>query len=248
MIAGFDLGPHRAPLSRLAVQFGIHEILREDISVDSMMIPEDEGFVIVLNSNQVPARQDFSLAHELVHLILAKSTNPITGGGRLSSCAGVLRNPIERLCNSLASQILMPEAAFRELAEERGWKLTTVHGLQSVFATSFEATARRLVELSPSPLALLPWRLDARGRPIVKYGPVVSPKSATRTVGFIRRLRLDEMPSLSRAYFRDGLSQGGEPFLVAGRGRYEAVRELDTASLGFASGAGRYVCSLANLS
>ena len=66
---------------------------------------------------------------------------------------------VERLCDSIASEILMPRAAFLHDADSIGWSLSSLMSLASMYQTSISATAIRMVDLMPRACVLGVWRL-----------------------------------------------------------------------------------------
>jgi len=108
---------------------------RDDLEVSGMLLPAERQ--IWLNANEPPARQRFTLAHELGHWVcqhLAGRTVPVfcraaevgVGEGRL----------LEREANVFAAELLMPEDEVR----------TSVEGgeVAARFGVSSEAMAWRL--------------------------------------------------------------------------------------------------------
>ncbi|HEX9056243.1 MAG TPA: XRE family transcriptional regulator [Ktedonobacterales bacterium] len=104
------------------------------------------GAGIALNATEVPWRRNFSLAHELFHLVTWDDLGPEQGGTDTVWSAYV-----EKLANAFASSLLLPESAVRKSLEthreERG---ITWRGLVEVareFDVSTEALLWRLVSL-----------------------------------------------------------------------------------------------------
>lgn len=95
-----------------------------------------DGFTIVLSKHLSPSRQRFTVAHELGHAIFETS-------GPGCPRYGV---ELERLCDMLATEILMPHSLFRTLAQEQ-LSMSKVWELSRVFGTSLTATALRGAEL-----------------------------------------------------------------------------------------------------
>jgi len=85
---------------------------------------DNPQFVIWINDKSVPARQRFSIAHEIGHLLIhmGYKTNPETWN-RLQSGDGFFRLPqrnlpVEIEANEFAASFLMPEELFRKVADD----------------------------------------------------------------------------------------------------------------------------------
>lgn len=106
----------------------------------------DFGAGIVLNASEKPWRRNFSLAHELFHLITWEELGPEQSGSGTFWSAH-----IERLANAFASSLLLPESALLErLGAHRTKQGISWRGLVEVaraFAVSTEALVWRLVTL-----------------------------------------------------------------------------------------------------
>ncbi|HUR17006.1 MAG TPA: XRE family transcriptional regulator [Candidatus Limnocylindrales bacterium] len=129
---------------------GVFVLRTSDVSVDEMRglsISSGAVPVIVINALDWPRGQVFTLAHELVHLILRQ------GGlcDLLEPSAGSARR-VETFCNAAASAMLMPEDAFLDSSVvgppgEREWEDEVLVQLGARFGVSQEAVLRRLVTL-----------------------------------------------------------------------------------------------------
>jgi Zn-dependent peptidase ImmA (M78 family) len=110
--------------------------------------------LIKLNSLAAPVRQKFTLAHEVAHLILERTLN--------ATIACTEDKQLERACDLLAVELLMPTEEIQTLAEELGpqspEKLSPV---ANRFEVSLETAAKRLYELGLWKMSIGMW----------KYGP-----------------------------------------------------------------------------
>jgi hypothetical protein len=94
--------------------------------------PGKEGFMIVYSKHSSPGRRRFTIAHEMAHALLATTGRNYPRSGK----------ELERLCDLLAAEILMPQEAFvRALPTEIA--LTTILELSNTFKTSWWAAAIR---------------------------------------------------------------------------------------------------------
>lgn len=88
------------PLEAMALRLGVSRIIEERMPFDGALyqLPHGER-IIKLNSASPPARKRFTLAHEIGHLLLGKP-------GLRSSCG--YNQELERKCDAIASELLMP--------------------------------------------------------------------------------------------------------------------------------------------
>jgi IrrE N-terminal-like domain len=97
--------PHpRLQLDALAERLNVTGITYEEIPFSGELRPSNGGFTIVCSVHPSSARRRFTIAHELSHAIFEKSGSncPRTGA------------ELERLCDMLATELLMPRRAFLE--------------------------------------------------------------------------------------------------------------------------------------
>ena len=84
-----------------------------------------DGIAIVgINALHSPARQRFTLAHELGHVrlhwdILERAVHVDKGSLRRDSLSSTGTDPIERQANAFAAELLMPEFLFKQAIGER---------------------------------------------------------------------------------------------------------------------------------
>ncbi|MDD5139069.1 MAG: ImmA/IrrE family metallo-endopeptidase [Verrucomicrobiales bacterium] len=113
-----------------------------------------ERFEITIKKNHLPARNRFSVAHELGHLFIHMGylVNPDTWGHSSEYCDSVYHrfgfNIEEAEANLFAAAFLMPEEEFRRAANElRDKRNNPVKELANHFKTSASATLKRGQEL-----------------------------------------------------------------------------------------------------
>ena len=109
----------------------------EDIGGAGQLRKNGNGYEIVYSPAQSNGRQRFTIAHELAHFILIqelKYTPPST-------------KQVERLCDMIAAEILLPETHLRAAFPDR-WTVGSIFALARDFQTSVTATARRCADLA----------------------------------------------------------------------------------------------------
>lgn len=72
----------------------------------------------------------------------------------------------ERLCNIVASELLMPHGQILAVMEELGVRASTIPLIAKRFDVSIHAAARRVVQLLPYDIGICLWRMtdDFEGR------------------------------------------------------------------------------------
>ncbi len=125
-------------LADVASRVGVREISYESFPGSGELHKERDGYRIVCSVDQPHSRQRFTIAHELAHVILERT-------GRNAPRIG---DSVERVCDMLAAECLMPTSVFRaRLAVAPG--LGDVAELARIFETSITATAIRCAQLRP---------------------------------------------------------------------------------------------------
>jgi hypothetical protein len=110
----------------------------EPLPISGELRREPGGFVVVYSSFLGAARRRFTIAHELAHAIF-ESSGP--------NCPRVGKE-LERLCDMLATEILMPRHVFlRESGGAGGLSWRKIDELSHLFRTSLSATSLRCAEL-----------------------------------------------------------------------------------------------------
>ena len=164
---------------------GIKEIMKIDLgNVDALLLRTASGYIMKLNANHIPERQNFSCAHEIAHTFLhelelqgsTKSAEFRTVGEDMSSRAK------ERLCNIAAAELLMPEPVFREYMLNFGISVDSIERLANVFRVSRETAAIRIGEVSLEPCIPIIWRRWQK----------------TNSKGFVAKRKHNEKPTYVR--------------------------------------------------
>lgn len=148
---------------------------------------DDNGYVICVNMNQSHAKQRFTIAHEIGHILLNEEKKKAPsdkgtwkeGPEILSETGYSSNNPIERHCNRIAASILIPEESARKLSD---WTRITVSGVEAEaqkWQMSLTALLWRVLALSDriGGFAWLSKKTDALdGRQEMSVDSVVFPK------------------------------------------------------------------------
>lgn len=236
-----------ADLALLSDTLGVAEVREQSISVDAMSFPGSRGYQIILNSDTISTRRRFSWAHELGHLIT---------GGRERRSVDYRRhadNEVERLCDDIAAEILMPAESFRREMGRRIRSLSTVVQLSALHDTSITATAVRYTKLSSQPSMLVRWY------PSKKFGGALRPSWQICNEGQGLRAQIPPQRGNPEQLVFSGAKQawtdGGkhctyEPVLVSARSRNgNQVRfpRCKVESVAFGRGPRGFVLSMVHL-
>ena len=135
--------PH-AP-EKIVQQYGI-EVRRSPLACDGWCLQLDDRAIIRINSATTLARQRFTLAHELGHLILGI---PAVIGESMFIIDSK-RSVNEREVNKLAAKILLPASRIRDEIREVPITAAVIEKLAKRARVSDSAVALRLADEAPS--------------------------------------------------------------------------------------------------
>ena len=93
-------------------------IVALDAGFDGLAASSDEAKLIVLGTSQIPARQRFTLAHELGHLLAGDDQGVHLDRDVYDKAQA--KDPSEMRANSFASAFLMPQDILREAVGQDG--------------------------------------------------------------------------------------------------------------------------------
>ncbi len=124
-------------LAALGRKIDVQEIAYESFPGSGELHKFKGGYRIVCSSDQPRSRQRFTVAHELAHVILDRT-------GRNAPKSG---DDVERICDILATECLMPTSEF-ESRVPTDLTLRNISSLADTFQTSLMATAIRCAEFT----------------------------------------------------------------------------------------------------
>lgn len=141
-------------LNALSRQFGVQEILLQPLPFDGGVYEIEGKRVIKINSLASASRRTFTLAHEIGHLILEQSIKCT------SSCS--TDADLERACNCVAAELLMPVQETKKVAEALGKQSPEkLSPIANHFGVSLQTAAQRLYELHIWNFAIGMWRCES---------------------------------------------------------------------------------------
>ena len=234
-----DLLNARIPVNieSIAKTLGAASVQKADISVAGMLLPTEDSFRILVNRNEHWMRQRFSCAHEIAHVILDPKLTP-------SLRQELPEGPtaLERHCDKLAAQLLMPDPTFSRYANSDVCSIHSVVKLAGTFQTSIRATTIRLMDVIDEPSIAI-FSTVAAG----KTGPQLRVQWNYQNIRRLRRRHAYFLPkgkSLNLATadmaYKTGQMQMKDEYIDVGNLKLKAYTE----SKGFGFGKSRFVLSL----
>lgn len=142
VVAGVLEGVECPPTDLVAVcgKLKIEEIVDDDDTPVVGELRRDDGVLrIVCATGQSIVRRRFTIAHELGHALVESSGARAPRVGR----------ELERLCDMVAAELLMPRAVFDATLGQGAVDGPSIRRLAREFQTSLTSTALRCVELRP---------------------------------------------------------------------------------------------------
>ena len=136
------------PIEEVAEALKIRVSKAPSTDFSGMLIRKDGHALIGVNSNEVPARQRFTIAHELGHYFLHPQKDTFVDFRKGKNEVRTLR---ERHADMFAAALLMPRHKllkdFRKIAKD-GLTDSTIETLAKQYAVSEDAMRIRLINLS----------------------------------------------------------------------------------------------------
>ena len=156
-----DVDSPRTRLRDLARVMGVDRLELHEMDGDALVVERTPGqYTMFLNRGQARSRHRFSTAHEVAHLLIS----PLIGRRamhrrRYSPEQDDEGRRIEFLCNDMASALLMPQKRVESILDNTGQSARCLPRLIKDFGVSFEAAARRYVNVVSLPCSLVKWDL-----------------------------------------------------------------------------------------
>jgi len=229
---------------------GIKKIVKADLGKTSaVLLRFHDGYVIKVNKNHNLARQNFSCAHEIGHILFGelkleryienieyRTFNP-------QARALTRARARERLCEAAATELLMPEMVFNKYLLDFGVSVHSIELLANIFRVSIRTTAIRIAEVSAEPCIALLWlsRPGTKSKALQlawRVGPGI--KLTGRSYYMPVHTRVAYPSTLHKAYENDKPVKSFKLFKLD-----TAVKRCPMESKGFGRGETRYVISLA---
>jgi IrrE N-terminal-like domain len=190
-----------------------------------------DGFTVTLSSRD-PAKSRFTLAHEIAHTLLLHSKHSTVVLGERKT--KLPHQKLERLCDTIAAEILLPYEMFREAVDEERLTIEAILRLCGRFDASLQSTARRAGDLTNQAAQVVCWKKSGGGHltPMLRTGRPFFAVNAWLAL-------TDESSPAVRAYLGSERADGRETGLVTAP---NAIYHHQAQ--GFLRGDARYVLSV----
>jgi len=113
--------------------------------VSGFCLADSEFPVVYLNSGTAPARQTFSLLHELGHILFETGGVTKQDDSYIDVLTGRARR-VEVFCNAFAAEVLLPQAEFEMYRSKDFCDATVVAGIAKKYGVSREVVLRRALD------------------------------------------------------------------------------------------------------
>ncbi len=159
-----------------AKYLGIDQVIEvQTTSFDGLLSVTKSGtYIVNIRSDQSPTRKRFTLAHEVGHLVLNRSLRADENIPRterlVCTATSAEEKAEERLCDIVATELIMPCGAFLKVMEETGVCASTVPIIAKHFGVSLQAACRRILALLSYDIGMGVWTKNSEdGRLIPQW-------------------------------------------------------------------------------
>ncbi len=227
---------------------GVKRIVKTELGETSaVLLRFPDGYAIKVNEKHHPVRQNFSVAHEIGHILFSelklehyinsieyRTFNP-------QAKARTREKARERLCDIAATELLMPEQVFKKYLTNFGLSVNSIEPLAHIFRTSIQATAFRIAEVNSDPCLMLMWQPFPANHPKgLKLIRCISSEAKIKARPIHTQDKISS--NLFKAYKSNALFKSTKHFMIN-----NTKHILPIESKGFGYGEYRYVLSMAFL-
>ena len=165
---------------------------------DKTMGPDEAGYsfqskgsyVITVNGNDRCERQNFTICHEIAHIVLGLPSEHGNG----PSWSYAKRSPNEIACDIFAAELLLPYHVFKPIAEQTDFGFAAIGQLAKRFEASLSATGSRFAAMVDAPCACVlaeqgKVRYPARSTSLRAASAWISPGSRLPAESLAEKLR-----------------------------------------------------------
>jgi Zn-dependent peptidase ImmA (M78 family) len=156
-------------LDEIIHHLNITEVISEDLPVSGEMHRNGSGFKIIYSSSSSLEQRRFTIAHEIGHVIFESSGRNCPRFGQ----------ELERLCDMLATEILLPKTIFLDLLGTE-LSMQKVFDLKRIFKVSLSATAIRCAQFRQVSFFEVEDETVIWGYGVIKKNPLRRMESALR--------------------------------------------------------------------
>ena len=226
---------------------GIKSIVKADLGKTSgLLLRFHDGPVIKVNQNQNLARQNFSCAHEIGHILFSelKLENYVSSIEHRTfnpqAKMKVRADARERLCDAAATELLMPENIFKKYLSQSVISIPFIEKLADIFKVSIQTAAWRIAELSSEPCIAIIWKLIPTTN-IIKLSWKVRPNinNKKKVLYSPVHTKISSPSLLHKAFESNDCVKFYKDFKVG-----NTIKRILTEAKGYGRGENRYVVSL----
>ena len=152
----------RQTIEDIAKALGVSAVVKEKLPFDGGLFSKGVDLIIKINAASIPARQRFTLAHEVAHLI-------ISSGSARSARRCLKSDPLEQACDAVAAELLMPIDEALRFVEE-GASVDALRAFSNRFNVSLDASAVRIKELNAWRESIGLWKWNGRAEQLWYVG------------------------------------------------------------------------------
>ena len=166
--AGIDGEP---PIDLVAIlrRFGAPTPKRVTLPGQQGLLLDPEVGLILIEERDLPTRQRFTEAHELLEMLfVAMPARPDAHGRNVGNFPHWTK---ERLCDAGAAELLMPVATFLPRVQQLGVSFETARTLAIEYEVSLAASLIRMAVIGPGRHAVVLWRMKNKPSEIKRQVP-----------------------------------------------------------------------------
>lgn len=157
-------------LGKIYDRFGVPPPKRRPLPNLQGLLVDPENGIILVNDDDMPPRQRFTEAHELMEILFSSLPHGKGWAGRQG--AGVFKQEAkENLCNAGAAELLMPRASFGLYVRRLGVSYSTARQLAMLYQVSTSASLVHMVRVGPGRHVIVLWRMKNKPTEIRKPPP-----------------------------------------------------------------------------
>jgi Zn-dependent peptidase ImmA (M78 family) len=168
-------------LHAVARELGVRSVRLAELGFDGQTLWSGGRPDITIRSNMSPARRRFTLAHELCHVLLGHGGEQrrTSASDRVApdaeNAAALLARREERLCDSVAAALLMPQPVMKRFLESGMPTLPQLISFARRWEVSLDALTYRVAEVSNRPIVVVILDKEEQWRPRRSTGSVPAP-------------------------------------------------------------------------
>lgn len=224
----------------------ITEIRKTNLrDTSGLLLKFHDGYVIKLNQEHHQVKQNFSCAHEIGHILFSelKLENYIRNieyrTFNIIKTADLRAKARERLCDTAAAELLMPEIVFKRYLSTYGLSISSVQYLANSFKVSIQTAARRITEVSNEPCVSILWWPWPKNKP-KGLRPVMGKQTRVKANYTLVHKNVNVNSALYKAYQNDSVVRTWKLFK-----NVNTIKRLPLEAKGFGRGEMRFVISFA---